>query len=72
MAKIAASTRLSEEITKRISLVATVDRRSVSELIEICVEEYLPFLEAEMEAKNKALEKMKAERAEGKLRKKVA
>jgi predicted transcriptional regulator len=72
MSKIAASTRLAPEVMQRLDLVAKVDRRSYSEVIEVCVEEYLPVLEAEMEAKKKALDRIKSDRSEGKQRKKVA
>ena len=47
--KIPASVRLSAEDHARASLVALVDRRSVSEIIAECVRRALPELEAELE-----------------------
>lgn len=51
MAKRAASTRLEAEVMKRLERIAKVDRRTVANVIEICVEEYLPELEAELRTK---------------------
>lgn len=48
MSKRTAGTRINEEIYKRLEKVAKVDRRTIANVIEICVEEYLPKLEAEI------------------------
>jgi hypothetical protein len=47
--KVSASVRLNSEDHARASLVALVDRRSVSEIIAECVRRALPELEAELE-----------------------
>lgn len=57
--KIAASTRLTPEVMRRLENLGRVDRRSSSDLIAICVEEHLPYLEAEIEAAKRAKENLK-------------
>lgn len=48
MPKKSCGVRLEEEIVKRLETVAKVDRRTLANVIELCVAEYLPQLEAEM------------------------
>ena len=47
MAKKPASTSLEEALYQRVARVAKVDRRSIAQILEICVEKALPELEAE-------------------------
>ena len=49
MAKKPASTRIEADLMKRLELVARIDRRTVSQMIEMCVERALPELEEEMQ-----------------------
>jgi len=51
MAKKPASTNLTEEIWDRVTRVAKVDRRSISEVLEICVELGLPEMERDVQHK---------------------
>jgi hypothetical protein len=50
MPKVPLSTRVEEQVAKRLERVAAVDRRTLANIVEICVEEYLPQLEAQLEA----------------------
>jgi hypothetical protein len=52
MPKVPISTRVEEALAKRLERVATVDRRTIANIIEICVEEYLPQIESELDAKH--------------------
>jgi predicted transcriptional regulator len=52
MPKISTGTRLEQEIYERLERIAKVDRRTISNIIEICVAEYLPKLEAEIMPKD--------------------
>lgn len=58
VAKIPASTRLAPDALKRLTEISQVDRRSISELIELCVEAHLPYLEVQEQTKRRALEKL--------------
>ena len=42
------STRLEEEVLQRIEQIAQKDRRSIANVIEICILKYLPQLEREI------------------------
>lgn len=46
--KVAASTRLDEELMKRAEKIAKRDNRSVANVIELCVLRHLPELEREI------------------------
>jgi len=48
MARQPASVKLEPELIKRLERLGKVDRRSVSNLIELCVVAHLPKLEAEI------------------------
>jgi hypothetical protein len=48
MAKKPVSTSLDEQIFQRVTRVAKVDRRSIAQVIEICVERALVQLEEEI------------------------
>jgi predicted transcriptional regulator len=62
MAKVPASTRIEESLYRRLEVIAKVDRRSISELVEMCIEDYLPTMEAQQEAKKAALRSMEADK----------
>jgi hypothetical protein len=49
VSKVSASVRLEQHDFERASLVALVDRRSVSEIIAECVRRALPALEEELQ-----------------------
>jgi len=49
VSKVSASVRLEQQDFERASLVALVDRRSVSEIIAECVRRALPDLEEELQ-----------------------
>lgn len=55
MSKQPASVRLDSDTFERVKTLATVDRRSVSEIIAWAVERGLPALEAEQIAKQSIL-----------------
>jgi predicted DNA-binding protein len=55
MAKTSRGVRLNDETIKRLERIAQIDRRSLSNVIEMCIEEYLPTLEVQLENKTNVL-----------------
>ena len=53
--KIPTSVRLDQDVYDRIKSIATVDRRSIAEVVAWAVERGLPSLEAELHIKEAAL-----------------
>jgi len=51
--KTPASVRLEPEVFTRIQTLATVDRRSISEIVAMCAEAGLPQVEAAIKARGK-------------------
>lgn len=46
--KTAASTRVEESVFKRLERLAQADKRTIANVIEICIEGYLPEFEREV------------------------
>ena len=51
MAKKPVSTSVEEEIHNRLVRVSEIDKRSISQLVQMCVEKWLPELERELAEK---------------------
>lgn len=59
MPKRPASTSLDLPLYERLAKVAMIDKRSVSQVIETCIERSLAGIEAELEEKIKRRERIK-------------
>jgi hypothetical protein len=48
MPKVATGTRVEKQVYDRLERLAKVDRRSIANIVEICIEKFLPKLEEEI------------------------